>query len=292
MRAFKSPRSILITLGVCLIAILFICLSTLPSMVWGAMTGLQAHEKYIYPIVRVSTSDGTGSGSIIFSDPGIGDVYSTYILTNYHVIANAVSISEEWDSDLGKNIKKEKRAIVYVEIFKYRDISTPIGTMRVEADIVIYNKDEDVALLKLRTEDESKYVAHLLRNPPKVQVMDESVAVGCSLGFPPLPSVGVITRLNFQIDSLPYHMSCSQIIYGNSGGAIFLAETGELIGIPSRVVAIGWSAVIPHMGLFIPINRVYTWLAEQHYDFIYDSSKVEAQCLDEREKEIEAKKDK
>ncbi|MBU0977960.1 MAG: serine protease, partial [Nanoarchaeota archaeon] len=176
--------------------------------------------------------------------------------------------------------------------FKYRDVSTPIGTLRVEADVVIYNRTEDMALLKLRTEDKARYMANLPPEPTKLFVMDESIAVGCSLGFPPLPSVGVITRLNFQIDSLPYHMSCSQIIYGNSGGAIFLAKTGELIGIPSRGVVIGWGTPIPHMGLFIPIIRVYNWLAEQHYDFIYDLSKDEVKCLEVREKELEAKKNK
>jgi len=277
-------------LGVSLLAIGLITLSVLPAIVLGAMTGLEAHEKYIYPIVRVSTDMGTGSGSIIYSTLNTNNKYSTYILTNYHVISDAVSISEEWDSDLAKKVQREKRAIVYVELFKYRDISTPIGTLRVEADIVIYNKDGDMALLKLRTEEEAPYVTTLYGPSKEPQVMDESVAVGCSLGFPPVPSVGVITRLNFQIDSLPFHMSCSQIIYGNSGGAIFLAKTGELIGIPSMVPIVGWGTPISHMGLFIPISRVYSWLSEQHYDFLYDKSKSEAECLDNRKEDIKDRK--
>ena len=278
----KTARLLSVIVGV---VMLLFCASA-----FAALTGNQAHEKYIYPIVRVSVGTGGGSGSIIYSKLGGYSKYSTYILTNFHVVSDAISISDEWDSDLQKNIKKEKRNIVYVEIFKYRDVSTPIGTLRVEADVVIYNKDEDMALLKLRTEDAAQYVANLPIKPTELLVMDESVAVGCSMGFPPLPSVGVITRLNFQLDSLPYHMSCSQIIYGNSGGAIFLGETGELIGIPSRVAVIGWGVPIPHMGLFIPATRIYGWLATQHYDFIYDVNKDESECLAEREKDINAKK--
>ena len=87
-------------------------------------------------------------------------------------------------------------------------------------------------------------------------------------------------------------MSSSQIIYGNSGGAMFLAETGELIGIPSLVPVVGWGMAVTHMGLFIPVERIYDWLKEEHYDFIYDSEKNEKKCLETREKEIEEKKNK
>jgi len=267
----------------------------LSTVAFGALTGQEGHNKYIYPVVRVSDAYVSGSGTVIYSFHMVGEKglvsYSTYVLTNYHVIEGAITISEEWDTDLQKNVKKEKRSIVYVEIFKYRDISTPIGTLKVEADIVLYNKDFDVALLKLRTEEVVPNVADLpnKENVDNLLVMDESIAVGCSLGFPPLPTLGVITRKNFQINSLSYHMSSSQIIYGNSGGAMFNGR-GELIGIPSMVAVAGWSTPITHMGLFIPIVRIYEWLEAEHYDFIFDLSLKEQECLEKRETEIEAKK--
>jgi len=280
--------STIIALGVALAFIVLIGLSICVSDALSAMTGIEAHEKYIYPVVRVTHGRVGGSGTIIYSQVNKDGIYSTYILTNHHVIADAISIEEKWDSDLAKQVKKEKRAIIYVEIFKYRDLSTPVGTLKVEADIVIYNEDEDMALIKLRSEEQAHYIAALFLGNI-YNVMDETVAVGCSLGFPPLPTVGHITRKDFQVDSLPFDMSSSQIIYGNSGGAMFLAETGELIGIPSLVVAIGWGSPIVHMGLFIPIKRICEWLGEEHYDFIYDVSKTEKDCLEVREKEIEAK---
>lgn len=251
-----------------------------------AMTGLKAHEKYIYPMVNCNGASGT----IIYSKSDADNIYSTYILTNYHVISGAIRIVSKWDSDLQKDAKTEKRSIIYVESFKYRDISTPIGTLKVEADIVLHSETEDLALVKLRSEEQYLYVAALLPWHKNVYVMDETVAVGCSLGWPPLPSVGTITRKNFQIDSLPYHMSSAQIIYGNSGGAMFLADTGEFIGIPSKAAAYGWGLIATHMGLFIPIDRIYAWLEEEHYDFIYDDTQSEQECLEIREKEIEAKK--
>ena len=296
----RKHLSTIIALGVALAFIVLIGLSICVTDALSAMTGIEAHEKYIYPVVRVSQGrfGGGGSGTIIYSklDAKENWKYSTYILTNHHVISGAIKIEEKWDSDLAKEVKKEKRSIIYVEIFKYRNLSTPVGTLKVEADIVLYNEDEDIALIKLRSEEQAQYVAKLMGGGPDsgldiaYNVMDETVAVGCSLGFPPLPTVGHITRKDFQVDSLPFHMSSSQIIYGNSGGAMFLADTGELIGIPSLVAVIGWSTPITHMGLFIPIERIYKWLEKEHYDFIYDASLNEADCLELREKEIEAKK--
>ena len=259
----------------------------------SALTGKEAHERYIYPSVRVTVGYGGGSGTVVYST--CLEKCSTYVLTNHHVIASAITIKEEWDTDLQKKIKKEKRAIAYVEIFKYKDLSTPVGTMKVEADIVIYNKDGDMALLKLRIDDP---VLNVAKMPTKEDVdrvdflraMDESIAVGCSLGFPPLPTVGYISRINVQHNSLPYHMSSAQIIFGNSGGSLYKTD-GTFVGIPS-MVAVAWRSAVTHMGLFVPVTRIYEWLEKEHYDFIYDPEENEADSLKAREEELKKKKDK
>lgn len=278
-----------------IIALLFMAV---PAVSFSALNGEKAHNLFIYPVVRVTLPNAAGSGTVIYSEQNneplykADSKYSTYVLTNYHVIDSAIEIVTEWDSSLREEVKKEKRSIVHVEIFQYKDLSTPVGTLKVEAEIVIYNKDEDMALLKLALEGPAQYVAKLRskEDADNYYVMDESIAVGCSLACPPLPTTGVITRKNFQIESYPFHMSSSQIIYGNSGGAMFHNETGDLIGIPSLVPVIGWGTPVTHMGLFIPLKRVYDWLEKEHYTFIFDKSKTETACLEERKKAIEAKK--
>lgn len=256
------------------------------------MRGREAHEKYLYPIVRVTFNNSGGSGTIVFSKESNGK-FSTYVLTNHHVISEAIKIEEKWDSSLGKNIKIERRSIVYVEIFKYKNLGIPVGTMRIEADLVIYNSMADIALLKLNLTEQIHYIATLVEKDKtdNYNLFDETIAVGCSLGFPPIATPGIINRKNFQIESLPYHMSTSQIIYGNSGGAMFLAGSGQLIGIPSMVAVIGWGTPVTHMGLFIPINRIYKWLEEEDYDFIFDSIKTEEECLGLREEKIKKSKE-
>jgi len=269
MKALKD-KSLWIALGVSLAFILLIILSILPQAFAHPFSALEAHQKFIYPIVRVSTNTAGGSGTVVYSQEG-----QTYVLTNNHVISDAVRIVEEWNSEKQEEVKVEKRSVVYVEIFKYRNISTPVGTLKVEADIIAYNEDEDMALLKLRFEESVKYVASLLPEEllDTVHVTDETVAVGCSLGFPPLPTMGVLTRKNFLIQSLPYHMSSAQIIYGNSGGAMFYGPTGEFMGIPSRVPVVGWGTPITHMGLFIPIKRIYDWLDRIGYQEMISGDK-------------------
>lgn len=273
--------------------LLGVLIAMYPGASFAFLDKEQAHEKYLYPIVRVEAGRGSlGSGTVIYSGKMyveieeeldaegdkqtirtmvMGTKATTYVLTNYHVIRSSITVTEEWDSDKGENVKKERRAIVYVESFKYRNLSTPVGTLRVEADIVEYNEDGDMALLQLRSEDPYPNVADIypVGKWGQLHLFDETVAVGCSLAFPPLPTYGIITRKGFQVDSLEFWMSSSQVIYGNSGGAMFTGK-GELIGIPSRLAIVGWAVSVTHMGLFIPLDRIHEWLVDKQYEFIFD----------------------
>ena len=274
-----------------LVVSLMLALLMVSSFSYASIFGRIGHERMIYPIVRVSAGQAVGSGTVIYSTGLVGGKLSTYILTNHHVISSEISISNVWDSGLKKDVKTERRGIVHVEIFKYRDLSTPVGTMKIEADIVAYTEREDMALLKLRFDDPVEHVATLPARDKvtEYRVLDEAIAAGCSLGWPPLVSKGQISRIGLQSDSLPYDMSSAQIIFGNSGGAMFTGE-GIFIGIPSRIAAMGWTAVVPHMGLFIPVHRVFDWLASEHYDFVFDPTLTEKGCLEAREQEIKDKK--
>ena len=273
-------RTLIITL-----AIVFL----FASGVHAWMEGAEGHAAYLYPIVRIEAPNGVGSGTIIYSELcEKGVAYNTYVITNHHVIDSAITITKEWDTDLQKEVQVERRASVFVEIFQYRNMSEPIGVLKVKADIMIYSdsdKAEDMAILKLRTEDKANHIAKLLPRDraDKYFAFDPTVAVGCSRGFNPMPSEGMVSRRNLTIRTFDYDMSSAQIAAGNSGGAMFLAKTGELIGIPSMGVVAGWmGGAIAHMGIFIPIERVYNFLDREHYDFLFDKTKTEAECLAER----------
>ena len=265
------------------------------SVTYAWMEGPEGHAAYLYPVVRIEAGQGVGSGTILYSKlDADGEKYSTYVLTNHHVIADAIKISDEWNTNLGKNEKVERRSPVFVEMFEYRNLSEPIGTRRVQADIMIYSdhkKSEDMAVLKLRTETKAEHIAKLLPRDKAGQYFDfdPTVAVGCSRGLNPMPTDGMISRRNLLIRTFEYDMSTACIAAGNSGGAMFLAKTAELIGIPSMVVLEGsfFGGAIEHMGIFIPIKRVYDFLEREDYSFLVDSSITEEEGLAARKERLD-----
>jgi intein/homing endonuclease len=82
------------------------------------------------------------------------------------------------------------------------------------------------------------------------------------------------------------------VLVHNSGGGVYTQRDGEwyFLGIPSRisVVFIGFGgSPVTHMGYFIPVLRIYRWLEEYCYQFIYDERYTIEQCEKMREEKRE-----
>lgn len=251
------------------------------------------HEQVLYSTVRVRTDTAGGSGTVLHSKQNAKGEFETYVLTNHHVVNDAIEVKKVWDSRLGRDVKRDIRSTVSVEYFKYNNFSHCIGNYGIEADIMAYIEEEDMALLKLR--DKEKPADNVANMIPKeeirtIRMFDRVYCCGAALGHPPIPTEGLITHMDDEIENYRYWMSSAQIIYGNSGGAVFRKNDNgiyEFIGVPSRVqVSVaGFSAnPITHMGYFIPIDRVYDFLDRNHYQFIYDPTFTPEQCQKEREK--------
>jgi len=261
----------------------------------------EAHKKLLYTSVRVRTDKAGGSGTVIYSkvcpvtykDPKYPELVTnegeteTYVLTNHHVIEGAISIKNAWNSLANREVPTEFRETVTVEFFKYKNLSKLYGRTTVEADIVAWDEREDLALLKLRMSEPVKNIAAMYpRGKSKdIKLFEGTVAVGSSLGHAPLFTTGRITSKHDEIDNKEYWMSDAQIIFGNSGGSMFLAKTGELIGVPARVatVNLGFGVdIITFMGFFITIERIYNFIEKQGFQFIYDKSMDSALCAKKR----------
>jgi len=243
----------------------------------------QAHDGVLYPTVLVRTRNASGSGTVLYSKlkNKSKSEYETYVLTNHHVIDDCIKISKEWDPMLEATVKKETRSTVNVEFYRYKHYSRCIGRFSVEADIVTYSKDQDVALLKLRSVEKVPAIAHLYLSSIKdIHVFDKVVACGCQLAHPPIHTRGEIMFMDDEIDNYNFWLSNAQIIFGSSGGGIYLNKNSkyEFIGIPSRIAISGWSDAVTHMGYFIPIDRIFGWLKEEYYHFIYDSKIDSTKC--------------
>ena len=244
-------------------------------------------QNVLYPVVRVRATKGTGSGTVIWSKQ-VGRKFETYILTNHHVVSSCLKVAEKFDSFVGQNMPTETRSKVSVEFFRYPKGSKLEGTFAIDADIVAYSQQMDLALLLLRSESEAEYTAKLpeLDLEQELCLGDEVYAVGAALAHAPIMTHGRINGMSDEIDDLPYWLSDAQIIFGNSGGAVFLGEDTSWLGVPSRVALaqIGWSAsAVTHLGWFIPFTTVFTFLKANYYQFIYDA-KIDAEWShDERE---------
>jgi hypothetical protein len=115
----------------------------------------------------------------------------------------------------------------------------------------------------------------------------ELYCVGCGLGERPLMTYGYLSGMNREIENYHYHLSSAASIFGNSGGAVFEKDSLSFIGVPSRISVTLFGQAITHMGYFIPISRVYDFLDEQCFQFIYDSKYSPSECEKLREQKRE-----
>ena len=253
------------------------------------------HEKILYPTVLVEAKGGIGSGTVVYSelDPREDHEgeYETYVLTNHHVIQNNIQTGKQWNPLKQKEEKKDVFATVDVYFYKYKYCSRNIGKNSVEADIIAYTKEEDMALLRLRSIDKIEHITKFypLDRIKEIKMFMKTYAVGAALGHQPIATDGWLTCMSDEQDNFVYWMSTAQIIFGNSGGTMYLEADNDywFIGVPS-MVAVSFSGfssnAVTHMGYFIPVDRVCAFLDRNFFGFIHDSKVDPIQCDKDRER--------
>jgi len=158
--------------------------------------------------------------------------------------------------------------------------SRAVGVTAIDADIMAYDPDQDLALLKLRDTDAAPAVAKLYPKgeEPKLRLGMPVMAIGAGMGEPPVLTVGRLSQFAREIDNKEYWLSTAPTIFGNSGGALYLEDTEQLIGVPARIAVamLGFSPdAITHLSFAIPITRIYEFLDDQMFRFIYDTNFTE-----------------
>jgi S1-C subfamily serine protease len=262
---------------------------TTPEDVWQE-TSVQLHENTLYPTVRITANRAKGSGTIVYSkdreepdeDGELG--YSTYILTNHHVIADAIRVEKEFDPLKGKYVTKDYRDRVQIEAYTYKNRSTITSRTTAEAEIIAYSAKRDLAVLRVLSNEKFPFIARLLpdKKSREVHVFDKVFVVGCGLGMQPFPTSGMLTAKDIEIDHYPYWMGSAPAIYGNSGGAVFLGRTLEMMGVVSRVSVSGGmfgGSPITHMQYFCPPFEIHKFFKDQGLFFLTDPSRSEVADL-------------
>ncbi|MBO4693900.1 MAG: trypsin-like peptidase domain-containing protein [Clostridia bacterium] len=196
------------------------------------------YEKAADSVVGIRTTTSVISffgGNQAATGEGSGVVYSEdgYIITNYHVVEEAV-----------KSTTSSK-----IEVFV-----GDINSKSYEASVVGYNISSDLAVLKISA---NNLKAVEIADSSGLKVGQPAVTIGAPGGLEFMDSVtyGIISGLDRVVSassSVSLIQTDAAINPGNSGGAL-LDITGKLIGInSSKIVAEEFEG----MGFAIPSNKV------------------------------------
>ena len=171
----------------------------------------------------------TGSGFVINSDGTI--------LTNYHVVENAVKVTVSLEH--GKTV---------------------------EAKVVGKDPSNDLAVLRIPTEGLTLHTL-TLGDSSKAQVGDPVLAIGNPFGLDRTLTTGVVSALQRQITA-PNGFTIDNVLQtdapinpGNSGGPL-LNGAGEVIGINSQIETGGSGGGSVGIGFAVPINTAKTELSQ------------------------------
>ena len=222
-------------------------------------------ESMIYPTVQLRGNGTVGSGVVVFSrnlrkDAGKPS-HATFLLTAYHVVLEVTN--------------KDSRDVVNdIRIMEKDD---RLGSTKHRARVMAFDRKRDIALLELELDTPFPHVANFSspEELPGIEVFEAAYAVGCPLGNMPLPSGGEITTKRKIVENQTFWMLNAPTYFGNSGGGIYRACDGKLIGVSSMIYTYGRKIpmVVPHLGLFVPAETIFAWLDSQGYGFIYDHTK-------------------
>ncbi len=176
---------------------------------------------------QIEESVSCGSGVIIYADDT-----NLYMVTNYHVIEDATTLS-----------------ITFVDDSTY------------EAEVCGYDADVDLAVIKVSLSDITEYTLSQISiatvgSSDDLAVGEQVVAIGNALGYGQSVTTGIVSALNRSLSTdstaVAYIQTDAAINPGNSGGALFNMN-GELIGINTAKIA---SSEVEGMGYAIPISQV------------------------------------
>lgn len=148
-------------------------------------------------VILIKCDEALGSGFIINN--------SGYVITNHHVIENSNS---------------------FIGVFQNQ--SGEIGE-KLPMDLIAFDGDSDIALLKLRSEKNYNYL--YFGDSDKASEGEKVVAIGSPKGMINTVSEGIISGIR-NTGEIKYIQISAPISPGSSGGALFNSK-GELIGMPT-----------------------------------------------------------
>lgn len=201
--------------------------------------GASLYRDILLPTVKIRFGGAfSGTGTVIYTDAN-----ETWVLTAGHVIPTLPNAG-------GDGIEivyfGEGRARTYGATFFARD------------------QRRDIALIRVNVTGRLPFAATLADAAfvDNVATFQWVWAVGCPVGYDPLPTEGHIASTDKQINNYRHWLTTSPIADGNSGGGLYDAQTRRLVGLVVRVTVNDQNRQDPiyHLGVVLPLTEVYGWL--------------------------------
>jgi S1-C subfamily serine protease len=192
----------------------------------GEMSIQDKMEQMYFASVRISTENGSGSGTVFDTHGG----YSV-IITARHVIEDA----------------KKIRVRFYPSEAEYTAVITKIY------------EQGDLAFLMVKHVHE--YVANHGR-PFELQVFMKTYKIGSALGsFMPRATEGIVSEVDTDYN---YFITSSPVIYGDSGGGIYVEDGGKfvLVGVTVALPLAQGHFPVYHIGYVIDMFALQDFLKE------------------------------
>jgi hypothetical protein len=220
---------------------------------------LEMKRKMVYPVAQLKGDGTVGSGVVIYSEPQADGQVLSFILTAHHVV------QEVMGEDAARKVVQQVHLLAEDDSFLPEVFS---------ADVVLTSAERDASLLRIRSRRRFPNVAEFASRETarQVDLFTRAYAVGCPLGNRPLPTVGEVSAKNKVVGEQTFWMLNAPTFFGNSGGGIFLASSRQLIGISSMIYTYGKTSpmVVPHMGLFVPLETLFDWLDGEGFSFVHE----------------------
>lgn len=199
-----------------------------PAVVFIRTNGSQIVGRDIFGRLARQEFAGMGSGVVVRKQG--------FVITNYHVVQNAQTISVSFAQDVPDNELEQT----------YR------------AELVSFVPEEDLALLKIVTSDPNQEFPTIpLGTSADLMLGERVIAIGNPYGQTHTVSAGMISGLHRHVPIPQAGLEFNDLIQtdaainpGNSGGPL-LNINGELIGINSSV-----NKEAQNIGFAIPVDRV------------------------------------
>lgn len=218
-------------------------------------------------------------------------VTTPLLLTNFHCIEDYLKTEERQVIDSDGEVQKkkyEKKEDVPVSQRHYNGhqiVSVASYTTTIEA----YDRGFDLALLKFRTNKLPNTIASQIYFGEPLQRGQIVYAVGNPMLLDASLTMGIISSVNRRLEvggeEYDYIQMDAGIVGGSSGGALYNSD-GKLVGVPAA------SAPGTIVGLAIPFTSIQTFLSDNCYTHIYDSTKpTYTECMDEKSKKKEVTDD-